>query len=291
MILSGHLASGSGHGASALLPTTTSSVGRLAPKPQPAGYVASVLGDMYGKSLPRAAQQLLKEHTRLRSSSAPPKAWATTGIAEDKPRRRVVDLKVPRVGRGGAADTGYCARPPRPTNLPKRKSHAEIVNETNGYERQDLKTVLDPRKDGAHQKQMLQDVNSFQFGSALPNTHAPPGMSPMAKPRRRVAFTNSCPASREGSPRGQKSGMSVEQESMASEIVRSVRERQQDLDKVDQVLQGFVSNVEGSAVTGGRRQEVHKKMANASKQRLELKSAIQRDLQDLDKLMELAPGD
>eukprot|EP00927_Polykrikos_kofoidii_P062320 TRINITY_DN57125_c0_g1_i1.p1 TRINITY_DN57125_c0_g1~~TRINITY_DN57125_c0_g1_i1.p1 ORF type:complete len:300 (+),score=56.81 TRINITY_DN57125_c0_g1_i1:116-1015(+) len=272
----------------------------------PGNYAASVLKDMYGESLPRAAQKLLKDHAQTRSSSAPPpKSWSLSmtggGLTEQtkQPRKRV-DLKVPRVGRDGGKSTDASmvslGAPPRPPMLPRRKTLAQIRDETSNFRRDEKPPPA--ACDGSAQKARLQDMNAFGFGSALPNTHAPPGMpaapkgvvnsSAGSKPRRRVIFSSSLPPSRVGSPNAGACGLTEANESLASEIVLSVKERQRELGKVEDELSELVKRAEEP--TPARRQ-LQKQMADADKRRREIQSSIRRDVQDLEKLVDLTPGD
>lgn len=254
------------------------------------GYAATVLREMYGGSLPRAATQLLRDHAKIRSSSAPPtrseRVWST-GLADRKPTRRV-DLRVPRVGQGKQESL---ARPPKlPTTGRKPLSH--ILLETSNYERELEIPFVHGRDCSEGEKRKLQNQYAYNFGTALPTT----GVSDAAaaalaarQPRRRVSFEcGSLPASREVSPR--KSGLPPAQEKIAVEIVEGVRERQRELAGIDESLAGLVKRSE-MPTESRQRTAVRKEMVAASKRRLELKNAIQSDMQDLDKLFDLAPAD
>eukprot|EP00930_Biecheleria_cincta_P100116 TRINITY_DN91724_c0_g1_i1.p1 TRINITY_DN91724_c0_g1~~TRINITY_DN91724_c0_g1_i1.p1 ORF type:complete len:264 (-),score=57.98 TRINITY_DN91724_c0_g1_i1:206-997(-) len=252
------------------------------------GYAANVLKEMYGGNLPRAAKQLLADHAKSRSTSAPakPSRWlGATG--EVVKQRKSVDLRVPRVGRGGGL-AGLMRPPPMPSSGKKPLAH--ILAETENYKRQDEQLAIG--RDYSVEKQRHQDKCAYGFGSALPTTHAPAGYVPPAPPRRRVTF-HSLPASREGSPRAGhgSSGLTDEQSRMAEEIVQSVRQRQMELDAVEESLARYTDQAEKSSQSSDRRKYVMKEMANVSRRRLELKNAMHRDVQDLEKLIDLAPGD
>mmetsp|Transcript_107870 Transcript_107870/g.305152 ORF Transcript_107870/g.305152 Transcript_107870/m.305152 type:complete len:169 (-) Transcript_107870:84-590(-) len=126
-----------------------------------------------GGALPRAASQLLRDHSaQARSSSAPgPRQWAT-GLCERPRARRCVDLKVPKVGQkrcsGGAL-------PPAPA--PTRRPLGRILQETSGYERQDQPPACQGL-DYDEEKRRHQDRCAFGFGSALPTVMAPCGLRP-----------------------------------------------------------------------------------------------------------------
>eukprot|EP00931_Biecheleriopsis_adriatica_P117760 TRINITY_DN93245_c0_g1_i1.p1 TRINITY_DN93245_c0_g1~~TRINITY_DN93245_c0_g1_i1.p1 ORF type:complete len:272 (-),score=59.35 TRINITY_DN93245_c0_g1_i1:87-863(-) len=246
------------------------------------GYVASVLNEMYGGSLPRAASQLLRDQAKKRSSSAPPQRWL--GGSGDLPKqRRHVKLEVPRVGRGGGA---MAAKPP-PMPTFSRRPLAQILADTGNYKRQDEPAEL--KRDYSSEKTRLQDRYAFNFGSALPNSGAPPGMpqpSQSSDSRRRVTF-HSLPPSREGSPRTGTSGLTTEQERMAADIVQGVRARQKELENVEEALVNCSSKAESSGQTVDRRRVLMKEMASASKKRLELRNAIDKDIKDLEKLVDM----
>lgn len=249
------------------------------------GYAANVLKEMYGGNLPRAAKQLLADHAKSRSSSAPAKPSRWLGSTGKVPRqRKSVDLRVPRVGRG----SGLPARPP-PMPSSGKKTMAHILADTENYKRQDEQRALS--RDYSVEKLRHQDKCAYGFGSALPNTHAPAGYAPPAV-KRRVTF-HSLPASRECSPRAGhgSSRLTDEQTRMAEEIVQSVRQRQIELDSVEESLAQNAGQADKSAQSADRRRSVMKEMASVSKRRLELKNAMQRDVQDLEKLIDLAPGD
>lgn len=252
------------------------------------GYAANVLKEMYGGNLPRAAKQLLADHAKSRSTSAPAKASRWLGSTGEVPKqRKSVDLRVPRMGRDRGL-AGATRPPPMPSS--GKKSLAHIVADTENYKRQDEQPAIG--RDYSIEKQRHQDKCAFGFGSALPNTHAPAGYVPPAPPRRRVTF-HSLPASREGSPRAGNSscGLTDEQTRMAEEIVKSVRQRQMELDSVEESLALYTDQADKSSQSADRRKSVMKGMASVSKRRLELKNAMHRDVQDLEKLMDLAPGD
>lgn len=259
------------------------------------GYAARVMKEMYGGSLPRAATQLLRDHARIRSSSAPArstdKVWAT-GMGE-RGKARQIDLRVPRVGQ--KKEEGL-ARPPKlPTTGRRGLSH--ILKETSNYEREQERPVVHGRDCSDAEKQRLQNQYAFDFGSALPTTGISGAVaasleaSELDRRRRQrgVSFSPDC-------ARGQSplmpptSGLSAEQERIAVDIVEGVRARQRELDGVDQSLAGFVQRTEtrGEAAL---RPNLRKEMVGASKKRLELKNAISRDMQDLDKLFDLAPAE
>mmetsp|Transcript_50788 Transcript_50788/g.91230 ORF Transcript_50788/g.91230 Transcript_50788/m.91230 type:complete len:265 (+) Transcript_50788:52-846(+) len=254
------------------------------------GYAEHVLKDMYGGSLPRAAKQLLQEHAKNRSSSAPAigaqKRWLGSQGYEPKQRRHV-ELKVPRVGRGQA---GVSQLPP---TLPaaSRRPLARILADTSNYNRKD--EFVERGKDLSEEKRRHQDRCAYNFGGALPTSHAPPGM-PQAggdlAPRRRVTF-HSLPASREGSPRGGVSGLTAEQEQMAADIIQSVKERQAALNVAEEALQGCADRAEGPGLSAERRRLVMKEMASASHQRTQLRSEINQNIKDLEKLMDCAPDE
>merc|ERR1712146_72024 len=136
------------------------------------------------------------------------------------------------------------------------------------------------------------------MGSALPTTgltgagaaaFAAAEAAASSQPRR-VSFAAGCgslPTSREASP--QKSGLSPAHERIAVDIVEGVRARQRELDGIDESLANFVQRSEMPGEKSGARVGIRKEMVGASKRRLELKNAIQRDMQDLEKLLELAP--
>lgn len=251
------------------------------------GYAANVLKEMYGGNLPRAAKQLLADHAKSRSTSAPAKPSRWLGSTGEVPRqRKSVDLRVPRVGRGGGL-AGAARPPPMPSSGKKPLAH--ILAQTENYKRQDEQLALG--RDYSVEKQRHQDKCAYGFGSALPTTHAPAGYVPPPV-RRRVTF-HSLPASREGSPRAGhgSSGLTDEQTRMAEEIVQSVRQRQIELDSVEQSLEQYTGQADQSSQSADRRRSIMKEMANVSKRRLELKNAMQRDVQDLEKLIDLAPGD
>lgn len=257
-------------------------------------YAAGVLQEMYGDALPHVARQLLRTHNKTRSLSEPAarrQAQWSTGSSERRAPRRRVELKVPRVGARKAPDTDEA--PNRPPGLPTRKPLAQILQETSGYEKRG--TLPPPaRRDMSVEKRQLQDRNAFGFGSALPNTHAPTGLSAEAtavsgKPRRRVVFS-SLPPSREGSPSRRE--IPKPQEAIAAEIVESVRERQRELDLVEEQLSHHVVRAEAPAgqVLEGRR-ALRSEMAKASQRRLELKNAISKDVKDLETLLDCTPVD
>jgi len=262
------------------------------------GYVASVVREMYGSSLPRAAQQLLRDHARTRSSSAPAKGgtgtWST-GLSERGAARKV-DVKIPKVGQRKGAG------PPLPPRAPpSKKPLAQILVDTGGYDqRQDL--PVPSGRDALVEKRRLQDQNAFGFGGALPTTKASagyvasmPAVSSDRKSRggRHVSFaqdrSGSLPPSRDGISNN--TGLTTEQERMAVDIVEGVRSRQRELDGVDQVLSSLVERAEVPRQDHGLRNAVKKEMVTASKRRLEFKNAIQRDMHDLEHLFDLAPAD
>jgi len=256
------------------------------------GYAAGVLREMYGGSLPRAASQLLRDHAKARSSSAPAphaKPW-TTGLSERPTAKRSAVVQVPRVGQGAAAAGPTAPRPPR---IPARKSLAQILDETSNYDRTDKPDILPLGRDNDEMKWQLQNKLAFNFGTALPHLGGPshlPGEAtskPSQPTMRRVTFA-SLPPSRDGPPT--KSGLTPEQERLASNLVTGVQERQQELDRVEESLAKCVSRVEVAGLGTEQRRIVRAEMASHSQKRLELKSAIRKDVLDLEKLMDLAPS-
>merc|ERR1719247_3282363 len=67
---------------------------------------------------------------------------------------------------------------------------------------------------------------------------------------------------------------------MAVDIVEGVRERQRELDGIDQSLANFVQRSENPGEKPFIRVNIRKEMVASSKRRLELKNAINRDMQD-----------
>lgn len=243
---------------------------------------------MYGGSLPRAATQLLKDHAKSRSSSAPPardRVFAT-GLAE-RGSARQDHVRVPRVGQQKSSGS---ARPPRAP--PSKKPLSQILLDTGNYEREQEQPQQRGRESGEVQKRRLQNKNAFEFGSALPTTGiTEAGAAALAaaeQRRRRVSFSPDC-SSLPSTP--EFSGLSAENDKLATDIIEGVRARQRELAGVDNSLAGYVHQAEGPAAAGsqgaGGRSGVRKEMVNASKRRLELKNAISRDMQDLEKLFEL----
>jgi len=258
------------------------------------GYAASIMKEMYGERLPRAATQLLRDHARTRSSSAPAPRLDTvfsTGMAERR-ARHVVDLKVPRVGQKKACMMPGAGRPPV---LPGRRHLSQILLETSNYEHQQDAPAMHGRDCGDLEKHRLQNQYAFGFGSALPTTElsgvaASAFAAAEASASRRVNFASgSLPSSRDVSPH--KSGLSQAHERMAVDIVEGVRERQRELEGIDQSLANFVQRSENPGEKPCVRTNIRKEMVASSKRRLELKNAINRDMQDLDKLLDLAPDE
>lgn len=254
-------------------------------------FAASVMREMYGGSLPRAATQLLKDHAKARSSSAPAardRAVFSTGLVE-RGKARQDSVKVPKVGQKNGMASGY-ARPPQMPSTGK-KMLDQILLDNSNYDYQQEKPVAHGRDCSDAQKNRLQDQYAFNFGTALPTTGVPDGYIEPAT-RRRVSFaagSGSAPGSRATTP--QKSGLSAEQDRMAADIIEGVRRRQTELAAVDQSLAGYVQRSEQPSEGRNLRQGLRKEMVGASKQRLELKNAIARDMQDLDKLFDLAPAE
>lgn len=257
---------------------------------------------MYGGSLPRAASQLLRDHVQARSSSAPPmvgsggmggssssgKVWST-GLAA-RGERKHVDLRIPKVGQKKEAQ----CLPPRPPI--GRKTQEQIILETENYRKQEA-PALPLARDRAKETRLLQDKCAYNLGSALPTTVAPPGVSAKTAPsepttRRNVSFASGAErryGSADPSPRGT-SGLTAEQESMADDIIRGVHQRQSDLDDVEQKFVHLTSRAEAVGEGTDQRRVVRKQLAGVSQKRLELKSAIERDMQDLGKLLDCAPS-
>mmetsp|Transcript_42663 Transcript_42663/g.117700 ORF Transcript_42663/g.117700 Transcript_42663/m.117700 type:complete len:257 (+) Transcript_42663:65-835(+) len=241
------------------------------------GYASSVLNEMYGGKLPAAAARLLRDHSQARSASAPPRRTQqafTTSMAERRPRK-CIDLKVPRVGQKGQGHA--ISLPPK---IPHRKQLSQILVETSNYERYDEPTA--PGRSREKAKADLQHM--FQFGTLAPC----PSQEAASSRTRRVGF-RSLPPNRDGSrPQGD-SGFTKEQEDMAAEIVSGVRARQRELQAVEASLEELTTRAEQAGEGVALRRLVRRDMTDASKQRLELQSAIKRDLQDLEKLMDCAP--
>mmetsp|Transcript_40349 Transcript_40349/g.72680 ORF Transcript_40349/g.72680 Transcript_40349/m.72680 type:complete len:269 (-) Transcript_40349:55-861(-) len=259
------------------------------------GYAAGVLREMYGNSLPRAAQQLLQDHAKSRSSSEPPlraKVFSTA-MFEHRASKKV-DLKVPRVGQRKTQDTEGVAKPPK---MPTRRPLAQILLETSNYERQLEPPPLRGRDCGDAEKWRLQDQYSFGFGSALPTTSVPPGMPAPSASSPSRAKGRSLSLQRSGARRVSfdgreaaelKTGLTNEQESLATDIIHGVRDRQRELDTVEQALADLTTRSEARG-EGGARSLIRKEMIGASKRRLEIRNAIQRDVQDLEKLFDCSP--
>lgn len=237
-------------------------------------YVAGVLRDMYGGgALPRAATQLLRDHSKARSSSAPPARSWSASVSENRPGRKRVDLKVPRVGRGRGAGSEVQALPPR---MPGRRSHAAIVKETSNYVRLDERPQQLGRDNDA-ERQWLADQR--YFGAAMGRRAA----SEAPASARRVSF-ESVPSGAEPAPR--RAGLDGEQERLAAEIVAGVRERQRELDGVERDLASYAARAEEPGVGYERRAAARKQLDSANKVRLELRNAISRDVADLGTLMD-----
>lgn len=254
-------------------------------------YAASVLRDMYGGSLPRAASQLLADHAKARSVSLPPpgrRREFTTGLAEIQDKKRTV-VRVPRVGQKKTQESQ--AAPSRPPKLPVRKSHMLILAETSNYERVD-DHIAPSGPDCAEQKWHLQNKNAFGFGSALPTTGAPVRRSPHSSAslsptsKRTVRFASALPSRGATPPRA---GPANEQERLVADIAGSVRERQRELEDVEKTLVELTERAEAPAERQERRRVVRCGMVEASKRRLELKNAIRKDVEDLERLLDLSP--
>lgn len=273
------------------------------------GYAASVMREMYGGSLPRAATQLLRDHAAAsarRSTSAPPSTKVFSTSLNERPVQRRKGFErtaavgceglVPKVGPGAAKALAEsaCAKPPR---IPvSRRTLGQILQETSNYKCPEA--VSTHGRDTAAEKKLLQDRSEFSIGGAhvLPGaaiptaSGAPVYLDRRVERRKRVSFSGSLPPSREGSPRnGTRPGMSSEMERMAGEIVQGVRERQRELDGVETSLVGLAQCAEAPTEATERRRVVRKEMASASQRRLELKSAINRDIKDLETLMDVSP--
>lgn len=282
------------------------------------GYAARVLREMYGNSLPRAAVQLLRDHGHARSSSAPPTlpslgpspgarggVWST-GLAERPALKKRCEVNAPKVGQGKQIqDLGL---PPR---LPGgRRTHTQILAKTDNYQKHMEDRPLPRGQDRGEETRRLQDRCAYNFGSALPTSAAPPGMpapEPFqpSKARRCVTFAG-LPDSRPGSARGcslpplagrrgsgaevAASGLSREHERMAQDIVQGVSEKQRELDSVEDALTSLTQHSEAVGEGTERRRVVRKQMVSASHKRLELKSAITKDMKDLETLLDLAPS-
>eukprot|EP00929_Paragymnodinium_shiwhaense_P003480 TRINITY_DN104007_c0_g1_i1.p1 TRINITY_DN104007_c0_g1~~TRINITY_DN104007_c0_g1_i1.p1 ORF type:complete len:278 (-),score=42.04 TRINITY_DN104007_c0_g1_i1:205-984(-) len=247
------------------------------------GYVGSVLRDMYGASLPRAAQELLKSHTgSKRSTSAPPtQSWSCSQSLSDKTLcRKRVDLKVPRVGRGTASG-GYSGdlldvAPPRPPMMPKRKPLSQIVKDTSNYACQ-LEPAGPLGRDMEREKRRLQDRHGYGLGAHIPGVQAP------SAPKR-VSFSSSPRRASSQPPK-----RSEIQQCLAQDIVQSVKERQKELEGADDALSKLVQKLEAPQV-GNMRHLIQREMSNISKQRAEIQAAIKGDIGDLQKLVDADPG-
>jgi len=109
--------------------------------------------------------------------------------------------------------------------------------------------------------------------------------------RLKVTFASSVSPSREVTPRPRRPSLAQEQEKMAAELVDDVRERQRELDCLEEAMAGGAIKAEAPGGGVDARRRLLKEMAGQSKRRLELKNAIARDMGDLEKLMDLMPED
>lgn len=253
------------------------------------GAAAGLLREMYGGSLPRVATQLLRDHAQARSASAPAPSGKSTWPARSnslapRPENRRVEVKAPRVGCGYNSD--LLSRPPR---LPLgKKSQAQILVETSDYERIVAAPVAG--RDNEAIKRRLQDRLAYDAQAALPGLRALPAPAPAPRPSRHVTFANRPYSSdRAGTPQPQRTGLTAEQERLASEIVLGVRDRQQELESVESSIQDCSEQVGLSGDSTERRRLLRLQMGRASKRRLELQTAIRSDVQDLQQILDSAP--
>jgi len=273
------------------------------------GYAGEVLREMYGGSLPRAASELLQAHVQARSSSAPPLAGSgrvspggssngspngvwNTGLAA-RGQRKKVDISIPKVGK----NKDLCRSLP-PRAPAGRKTQDQILAETENYRRQDYQAELLPAaRDRAQETRLLQDRCAYNLGNALPTTAAPLGVSTLAAPakqikRRVVTFADGSGRRAESAEpalfrrtgiRGG-AGLASEQD-LAEDIIRGVQEKQQELESVEGSLATLGTRAEASGEGIERRRLIRKQMVGQSQQQQELKSAIARDMKDLEKLL------
>lgn len=250
-------------------------------------YAEGVLREMYGGSLPREACKLLQRHHAAcgRSNSAPARgrsgapSWST-GLGTRSAPRKCVDLKVPRVGQ--QRGSGEAPLPPR---LPSRKTHSQIVVETQGYDPRLVEPVTGPRgRDLGAEKRRLQDQHTYGGGSVLPSAGMMPGIDIASaschSARRRVAA--SC------SPRvGKLQSLAADADSLAADIVQCVRERQGELETVESKLANLAERAEAPAgqIPADARRRLRAQVAAVNHERLELQSAIRRDVHDLDRVL------
>lgn len=225
------------------------------------GYAATVIRELYGGSLPRAAEQLLRDHSKTRSSSAPPTAptWSTS--LGERSERRQVEIRVPKVGTKSSSE----ARPPR---MPMRRPLSQILQDTGNYDLQSQAPAARGR-DNAEEKRRLQDRRGQNFGGALLAAGPSEWLSAEVPPARASASAL------------------TKDEKLAEGIVRSVQERQRELEAIEENLAKCTELAELPGEGAERRRLIRKQMINASQKRMELKSAIARDVKDLALLMDL----
>eukprot|EP00434_Breviolum_minutum_P005969 symbB.v1.2.005263.t1/scaffold286.1/size306100/2 len=223
-------------------------------------YVGSVLKDMYGSSMPNAAARLMRDHAKAQQAKARVQPRWTSGHGHAghaaPPLVKHVDLKIPRVGRQHLGASSI-EQPPRLT----RRPFASIRVMTNDYQRQD--DPIDPGRDGTLEKRRLQDRHAYGFGNALPTSKAPPGhwMPEEAIVKPQVKMDHA---------RGKS-----QQETLATDIVTSVKERQEELATVEESLK----KMERGPVWRHREAA---KITSLQKRKVELRNGIARDVKDLE---------
>eukprot|EP00928_Gymnodinium_smaydae_P026581 TRINITY_DN20828_c0_g1_i1.p1 TRINITY_DN20828_c0_g1~~TRINITY_DN20828_c0_g1_i1.p1 ORF type:complete len:326 (-),score=73.60 TRINITY_DN20828_c0_g1_i1:73-960(-) len=268
--------------------------------------VASVLRDMYGSSLPRAAAEMLRDQ-RARSSSAPAAPSFCTGLGERAdPKRARPKVAVPRVG-NAARQPVFDGRPPLLPGFGK-KMQPQILQETGNYAvTAGGYPVQRPARDAEAEKLRLQEPWLFAGGAAGRGRAGGPadtdddgyGGATSSRPRRNVRFSSAPPPGvscsdgirpRCGEAGGYEgSGLDPQQEALAAEIVSGVRDRQRQLDTVESQIVELTRRAEEAGAPPHARRLLRKQLVEQTQSRNELSSGIRRDLSDLGKLLELEP--